>query len=268
MGGRGEANVSAGDAARGGAGRTRLRRANVAVGLTHLAQAAVILALSNGFAIPVVGEFASGPPGGDAPPVRETLFDVAFGPAVALFLLLAAADHLLVAAPRVNDWYEANLDRGVNYARWIEYSLSASVMVVLIAMLAGITGIYALIGLFAANAAMILFGLLMERENPPGRPVRWLPFWLGCIVGAAPWVAIAVAIGGAEVESGGVPGFVIAIFVSLFVLFNSFALNMALQYRGVGRWREYRFGEGAYLVLSLVAKSALAWQVFAGTLAA
>jgi bacteriorhodopsin len=200
--------------------------------------------------------------------VRETLFDVPFGSAVALFLLLAAVDHLLVAAPRVVDWYEANLGRGINYARWIEYSVSASIMVVLIAMLAGITGVYALIGLFAANAAMILFGLLMERENPPGRPVRWLPFWLGCVIGAAPWVAIAVAVGGAEAESGGVPTFVFAIFVSLFVLFNSFAINMALQYRRVGRWREYRFGESAYLVLSLVAKSALAWQVFAGALAA
>jgi hypothetical protein len=43
--------------------------------------------------------------------------------------------------------------------------------------------------------------------------------------------------------------------------------TMWLQYRRVGRWRSYLFGERAYFVLSLVAKSALAWQVFAGTLA-
>jgi hypothetical protein len=42
---------------------------------------------------------------------------------------------------------------------------------------------------------------------------------------------------------------------------------MWLQYRRVGRWRSYLFGEKAYMVLSLVAKSLLAWQVFAGTLA-
>ena len=63
------------------------------------------------------------------------------------------------------------------------------------------------------------------------------------------------------------PAFVYAIFASLFVFFNVFALNMWLQYRRVGRWRSYLFGEKAYMVLSLVAKSALAWQVFAGTLA-
>ena len=56
------------------------------------------------------------------------------------------------------------------------------------------------------------------------------------------------------------------IFASLFVFFNVFALNMLLQYRRVGRWREYLYGERVYMLLSLTAKSALAWQVFAGTL--
>ena len=61
------------------------------------------------------------------------------------------------------------------------------------------------------------------------------------------------------------PGFVYGIFVSLFVFFNVFALNQWLQYRAVGRWRDYLFGENVYIVLSLTAKSALAWQVFGGT---
>ena len=53
----------------------------------------------------------------------------------------------------------------------------------------------------------------------------------------------------------------------MFLFFNSFALNQWLQYRRVGPWRSYAFGERSYLVLSLVAKSALAWQIFAGSLA-
>jgi len=40
-----------------------------------------------------------------------------------------------------------------------------------------------------------------------------------------------------------------------------------LQYKQVGRWRNYLTGERTYILLSLLAKSALAWQVFAGTLA-
>lgn len=58
----------------------------------------------------------------------------------------------------------------------------------------------------------------------------------------------------------------IVIYVSLFVLFNLFAINMLLQYRGVWKWQDYLYGERAYIVLSLVAKSLLAWQVYFGAL--
>jgi hypothetical protein len=62
------------------------------------------------------------------------------------------------------------------------------------------------------------------------------------------------------------PTFVYGILVSIFVLFNCFAVNQWLQYRGIGKWRDYLFGERAYGVLSLVAKTALAWQIFANVL--
>lgn len=243
-----------------------LRRLNVVVGLAHLVQAVVIVLIANDFAIPVVAPVQTGPPGTELT-VEKTFFDLNFSAAIAIFLLLAAADHLLMAAPGVSSWYESQLRRGINYARWIEYSISASVMIVLIAMLPGITNLYALIGLFAVNAAMILFGLLMEQVNRPGEPVSWWPFTFGSIAGAVPWIAIGIALITSESEGDGVPGFVYGIFVSLFVLFNCFALNQWLQYRRRGRFADYLFGERVYLILSLVAKSALAWQVYAGTLA-
>ena len=56
------------------------------------------------------------------------------------------------------------------------------------------------------------------------------------------------------------------IYVSLFVLFNCFAVNQWLQYRGRGRWADYLHGERVYVWLSLTAKSLLAWQVFANVL--
>ena len=63
------------------------------------------------------------------------------------------------------------------------------------------------------------------------------------------------------------PDFVYAIVPTLFVFFNIFALNMFLKYKKVGRWKDYLFGERMYIVLSLLAKTLLAWQIFAGTLA-
>ena len=45
-----------------------------------------------------------------------------------------------------------------------------------------------------------------------------------------------------------------------------FALVQYLQYKPVGKWSDYLRGERAYIILSLVAKSLLAWQIFANTL--
>jgi hypothetical protein len=154
----------------------------------------------------------------------------------------------------------------MNRARWLEYSLSSSVMIVVIAMLVGIYDVAALLALFAANAAMILFGWLMELHNQTTQRTHWTAYWFGVFAGAVPWVAIGIYLIGAGIGPGGPPGFVYGIYASIFVLFNIFALNMVLQYRGAGRWRDYVYGERVYMLLSLGAKSALAWQVFAGTL--
>jgi len=135
------------------------------------------------------------------------------------------------------------------------------------AALAGITDAAALIAIFGANVAMILFGLAMERVNVGRDTIDWRPFIYGCIVGAVPWIAIAVEIIVAQSQTSAVPGFVYAIFVTLFLLFNTFALNMWLQYRGRGRWADPVFCERVYLMLSIVAKTALAWQVYFGALA-
>lgn len=208
----------------------------------------------------MTASFLDGPPGtGAAEP--SVLFDLRIGPLVAVFLLLAAVDHLLMATPGIVGWYEGQLRRGRNVARWIEYSVSASLMVVLIAMLTGISDIAALIAIFGVNGAMILFGLRMEVREEPGR-ADWTDFWFGCVAGAVPWIAISVYLFG----GGDAPAFVYGIFVSLFVLFNSFAVNMVLQYRRVGPWGRPLVPEVAYIGLSLAAKSALAWQVFASTL--
>lgn len=252
-----------------GSAMSRLRWYNLVVGLVHLIQAGIVFALSNDFTLPVTAGFLGGPPGSAFTP-RETLWNVPIGPAVGIFLLLAAADHLLMAAPRVWTWYRDNLGRQINYARWWEYSVSASVMIVLIAMVTGVSDIGALIAIFGVNTAMIFFGMVMEIFNRPGAAerVNWTPFLFGCVAGVVPWIVIAYQFIGAEnrAQGAGVPTFVYGIVISLFILFNSFAVNMVLQYRRIGHWRDYLFGEKAYILLSLTAKSLLAWQIFANTL--
>jgi hypothetical protein len=141
-------------------------------------------------------------------------------------------------------------------------------MIVLISALFGVrdVAVFALIAL--SNAAMNLFGLDMELLNAgaskTGRKVNWLPFIFGSIIGLAPWVAIAFYIG-VNPNLDAVPGFVWAILVTYFVAFNTFPVNMWLQYKGVGKFKNYLHGERGYIILSLVAKSLLTWLVLFGS---
>jgi hypothetical protein len=186
---------------------------------------------------------------------------------VAVFFLMSALAHFSMAF-LIRGRYEGWLARGLNPIRWVEYSFSSSVMIVVIAALAGVQEVGALIAIFGVNACMILFGWSMEVASEGRDRPQWLHYIFGCIAGAVPWLVIGatILISATEPGSAPIPGFVIAIFVTLFLFFNVFAINMVLQYRKIGRWRDYLHGERAYMLFSLFAKSALAWQVFFGTL--
>ena len=88
------------------------------------------------------------------------------------------------------------------------------------------------------------------------------------MAGIVPWIVIVIYFVGA-VNSGDAqpPAFVYAIIPILFVFFNIFAINMVLQYKKVGCWADYLYGERVYIILSLAAKSVLCWLIFTGTLA-
>ena len=234
---------------------TRLVTYNGLAAIFHLLQAGLIAVLATDFALPVTTSFLNDDPANAAAGATSTLlFELPTGLAVATFSLLSAIFHGLVAGP----WrpkYERWLSEGCNPLRWVEYAASASLMMVIIAQLSGIFDVVALLAIFAANAAMIGFGHLMERENV-GRPVeetRWAAFWMGSAIGAVPWIGIGIHIAG-----GDPPGFVYAIFVSLFLFFNVFALNIWLEFKRQGRWADPITVEKTYIVLSFTAKAALA----------
>ncbi len=240
-----------------------LRTHNLAAAALHAAQAVAIVVLANQFSLPVTASYMTGPPGPGVGAQDVALFSVRFSWAIAAFFGLSASAHLFVAGPGWSS-YRRQIASERNRYRWVEYSVSASIMILLIALLVGITDIAALVALVGVNGAMIGFGWMQERYERPGASMQ--PFWIGSLAGAFPWVAIGVyLIGpGADLHP---PGFVYGIFFSIFALFNCFAVNQWLQYRQVGRWRSYLVGERTYVALSLIAKSLLAWEIFASTLA-
>ncbi len=235
-----------------------LRTWNIVVGLVLAAQAVLIAVLTNGFSLPVTATFMNGPPGTASE--LHHLFNIATGWGIFLFMAISAGALLLIASPPVFPWYKRNLLNSRNYGRWIEYFFSSSIMIVLIAQITGISDFAALLAIFGINAAMILFGALQEKYEKPGKG-GWLPFWCGSFAGIIPWIAIAVYVWAPGLTVSP-PAFVYGIIVSLFIFFNCFAVNMVLQYKKVGPWRDYLYGEKVYIVLSLTAKALLAWQVF------
>lgn len=254
----------------------KLRKFNIFMGALHLVQGIAMLFLAT-TVIQKIAEFA--------PVITQNylafneqtrslelsskeLFDLPFGIFVAAFLLISALAHAIISIPKkTNDIYNADLKKGINKFRWFEYAFSSSIMIVLIATLFGIYDIASLILIFIVNASMNLFGLVMEQLNSGTKKgnIKWGPFVWGSIAGIAPWIAILLYMFG-NANFDRVPWFVWAIVGTYFVAFNTFPINMILQYKAVGKWKDYLYGERTYIVLSLVAKSILAWLVLFGAM--
>jgi len=245
-----------------------LRRFNLVMGCLHLLQGFLMIVLSNDTTYPIYTNYLRFDLAARAlVPDPKLAYALRFGPAVAAFLLLSAIAHFSLATFGYG-WYVRNLKKGMNPARFYEYALSSSLMIVLIGMLVGVWDLGTMIVMFGLNAMMNLFGIMMELHNQATKKTNWTSFIYGCIAGIIPWIVIVLYFLGALSSAGAEPpGFVYAIIPTIFVFFNIFALNMLLQYKKVGPWKNYLFGERMYIVLSLLAKTALAWMIFAGTLA-
>lgn len=244
-----------------------LRRFNAVMGFLHLLQGILMIVLSNDRGYPFWTSYLTFDRAKMAlVPNPQQVGSLRFGPAVAVFLLLSAIAHFILATFGYK-WYVRNLKQHNNPLRFWEYALSSSVMIVLIAMLVGMWDVPSLVLIFTLNATMNFFGHMMELHNQTTERTDWTSFIYGCIAGIVPWVAMALYLFGSASGDAKPPTFVYYIMVSLFVFFNSFAVNMFLQYKKVGPWKNYLFGERMFIVLSLVAKTLLAWQIFAGTLA-
>lgn len=246
-----------------------LNRFNLFMAAMHFIQAMAVLFLSDPKkgVVPVTLSYLKfDPVNTKLLPATQEIGTVNLAWFVIIFFLLSSFAHLFIATV-YRKRYEANLALGINKVRWWEYAFSASVMMIAISFLSGIYDLASLVMIFVLDAVMNLLGLAMEKENQGRAKLSWLTYILGCVAGIAPWIVFGIYVYGASQYGGGnIPTFVYWIYVSIFLFFNSFAVNMVLQYKKVGKWKDYLYGERVYIILSLVAKSLLAWQVFAGTL--
>lgn len=251
-----------------------LKRFNLGAGVLHLIQGILMLSLGTLiswereiYTFYLKLEITGGPPFLVAPDPQVFFTLTYLGVIVASFPLLSALAHFLIALPK-NENYNENLKKGMNPYRWYEYAFSSSIMIVLIATFVGVWDFWSLVMIFTLNAMMIMFGYYMELVNQKTEKTSWSAFIVGCVSGGVPWVVLfAYFVAAISSTNTNPPAFVYLIFFIYFAVFNVFALNMVLQYKGVGRWKDYLYGERIYIVLSFIAKTALSWLVFIGIFA-
>jgi hypothetical protein len=158
--------------------------------------------------------------------------------------------------------------------RWLEYSITSTIMIWIIGLESGITDLYALGAIGLANVGMILMGAAGDKAKDVGG--RWRAFFYGSLLGFFTWVIIFAQVGiiGARAGASAIP-FVFAITFTLFALFFSFSVVELMYIRTFDAakpdlsletetWRErYEFG---YQLLSAVSKTTLGALVAAAAL--
>lgn len=246
-----------------------LKSFNFKMSLAHFIQGSIMVLLAvfitdlQDFQPEILANFMSLSESGEVITVSKVLFKLPFAFVTTGFIFLSAFFHLLIVI--FNKTYLNQIKRGYNKFRWFEYALSSSLLIVLLAILFGVRDIQSLSIIFIANAVMNLLGLEMELQHQFFLTKRFSAYNLGWIIGLAPWAVILMYL----LFSPGldlIPWFAWASIIAYFAFFNSFALNMFLQYKRIGKWKDYVFGERVYVWLSLIAKSTIAWIVFSGAI--
>lgn len=250
----------------------KLRKYNIIAAVLHFVQAVAMLVLGlsvenfRNYKLPVRIYYlamTTDPVSGKEylDQAHRDIGNVELAPLVSMFFFLSALFHTLVVWREKS--YHEYLNQECNPYRWIEYSISSSLMIWLIAMLFGVYDVSLLIAIFVMNAVMNACGHMMEILNDRTKPLNWFPFHLGSLLGATTWAIVVIYFLGSG-PSDEIPNFVYGILASYFFFFNTFPINMILQYKRVGKWDDYCFGEFMYIVLSLASKTLLGWLVFGG----
>ena len=164
--------------------------------------------------------------------------------------------------------YQLTLEANRNRFRWLDYSLSRGLLLVIIGILLGISNLALLFAIFAVvliqGMYSVLIDSLFKKLNRRSLRLSRVVTWMAIL---APWaVFIFYVVGSWLYNSGSIPIYVYGVIATALVYFLLYDFNFIRQRLGRGRWGDYMFGEKVYLITSLIFQSAIVWQIFAGLL--
>lgn len=181
---------------------------------------------------------------------------------IPVFPALSTVNH--VTACFASSWYDEVLRNEINPMRWAEYSISAGVMIWIIATLSGIIEIRTLVSLALLNAALQYVGYLIEKaksENRDAKPLLLIGFSIHVTIWTQIFISFFTVLSESEDE---IPSGVYSIIFVMFGLFTTFGIIASLWVFDIVK--TFTMLETGYIILSLVSKTFLTWMVYFGVL--
>lgn len=193
---------------------------------------------------------------------QSTLF---IGMALILFLLVSTVMHFRVSTPTAFG-YTIGIKNGHNTYRWVDFALSSSLLLWVLAEITAIAHTSAFLVLLCANVALLVFGARLEKADAR-LPALYSGLLIGALIAALPWLAVLFYVMGPGSTGETRPAvFIFLLILTVFITAAAFTLNQLLPRFRVGPWRDFVFGEGVYIGLNLIAKVALTGQIVAAAL--
>lgn len=244
---------------------------NWVLAILSAAQGVVILFLSKAVSYPVTTNFLTADSIAESDSTvlieaRRNLFDINLAYLIAAFFFVSALVHLYLATVGRKK-YRTDLEDRINRLRWLDLGLSVGVVMLVVAMLVGVSSVSTLLLIFGATFIAGMLGLVIEMN---GHTSGRLNAYIGIKSLAFVWLVIGLQLWGSYQygEGGNLPGYVYYVAGSAFVFSLGFIFNLILSRKGIGRWSDYLYGEKVYMSLSLLTKAAVAWLLFVNILQA
>jgi hypothetical protein len=183
---------------------------------------------------------------------------------VLAFVFWTAAFHLLyfLLAKHTNV-YDDMITKGNNYLRWIEYGVSATIMLALIFYVTSVTQFDVVILSLICFPAIMLLGNVVERCISRGDKSTATMVSLGAwIVFSGIWVVLTRNFVELFKKNSDIPDFVPAVFATMLVFYCTFGIVQLIHL--FKKKTNYESVEFSYTILSFVAKASLAVLIASG----
>ena len=194
---------------------------------------------------------------------RETeTYDLNVSVVCFLFAFWSGLIHLLTVSVFWNNVYKTDMSKGISRLRWSDYVISASLMIVFIAIFSGVVDVYSLLLLATLQALVVVFGYISEKSITTRDQWMWFLVAFGAYI--IQWTPIVTTffkgIDSIPEDESSVKRILYAGLFAFAGIYTSFAAVSA-----VNIWTKYKYYyavEIAYVILSLVSKTLLHWVLF------